>query len=300
MVMLRLQAGPAVAEVAPEQGGGLAGLWVDGVPALSAQEGRPGDSPFALAMNLLLPFSNRISRPFAFKGRVHALAPNLEGEPFPIHGDAFQRRWTVLRQDEAGAVLRLEEGSFGPYRYAAEVAYHLTEGAFEARLALTSRAEEPLPYGIGFHPWFPRTSATRVRLIATGCWPQDDRHLPTTEAPAPIPPDWDFATAAPLPAGWINAAFSGWNGTADVVQGPEALSLSISAPDLSTLIVYSPSDASPFLCLEPVSNPVDAHNLPGQPGLVRLEPGEGLSASMVLAWHAPACDAPAQDASPAL
>jgi aldose 1-epimerase len=74
----------------------------------------------------------------------------------------------------------------------------------------------------------------------------------------------------------------------------------LTAPGLSTLIVYSPSAEAPFLCLEPVSHPVDAHNLPGQPGLVRLEPGEGLSASMVLAWHAPACDAPAQDASPAL
>lgn len=290
MVTLRLRAGAAVAELAPGRGGGLASLRVGDVPALSAGEGRPEGSPFALALNLLLPFSNRVSRPFAFEGRTHALAPNLEGEPFPIHGDAFQKPWAVAFHDGAEAVLRLEEGRFGPWRYEAEANYRLTEDALGLRLALTSRAEEPLPYGIGFHPWFPRTDATRVRFDATGCWPQDDRHLPTTGAPAPIPPGWDFGRAAPLPDGWINAAFSGWSGEAEVIQGSGAVSLSVSAPDLSTLILYSPGRRAPFLCLEPVSHPVDAHNLPGQPGLRRLEPGESLSAAMVLAWRAPAGD----------
>lgn len=298
MVTIRLQAGPAVAEVAPEQGGGLAGLWVDGVPALSAQEGRPEGSPFVLGLNLLLPFSNRISRPFSFEGRTHALMPNLEGEPFPIHGDAFQKPWAVRWQEDTVAVLRLEEGRFGPYRYEAEAHYRLSERALEARLTLTSRAEEPLPFGIGFHPWFPRDAATRIRFVATGQWPQDGRHLPTTGAPVPIPPDLDYAAGGPLPPGWLNTTFSGWDGHAEVIQGDGAASLSIAAPDLSTLIVYSPGREAPFVCLEPVSHPVDAHNLPSQPGLRRLEPGQGLSATMVLAWHAPTRGAPGQDARP--
>ena len=46
---------------------------------------------------------------------------------------------------------------------------------------------------------------------------------------------------------------------------------------LSTYLVYSPSRSADFFCFEPVSHPVDAFNLPGEPtshGLVILEVGE--------------------------
>ena len=59
-------------------------------------------APFALACNLLAPFSNRISGGFDWRGsRRIELAPNLRGESLPIHGDAFQRPWEVAK--EAGA-----------------------------------------------------------------------------------------------------------------------------------------------------------------------------------------------------
>jgi galactose mutarotase-like enzyme len=37
---------------------------------------------------------------------------------------------------------------------------------------------------------------------------------------------------------------------------------------------------------------VDAHNLPGRPGLVRLEPGGRLAAAMRLAWEGETDDDP--------
>lgn len=283
-MILRLAAGEAVAEIGPEAGGGLVSLEVGGRPVLCSGTGRPQGSPFALAMNLLLPFSNRISRPFRFDGEEHALEPNLPGEPFPIHGDAFQRRWSPTRHNDAEAVLRLADGRFGPFAYEAEVAYRLLPSRLEVTLGLTSRADRPLPHGLGFHPWFPRTPSTRARFRAEGCWPQDDRHLPATDRPVPSPPAWRFEEPAPLPRGWINTAFSGWDGEAEVLQAGDAVPLRLLASGLSTLIVYSPSAEAPFFCLEPVSHPVDAHNLPGQPGLRRLAPGESLAATMALEW----------------
>lgn len=280
---LRLTAGDAVAVVATDRGGGLASLEAGGRPILSAGAGRP-PGPFALAMNLLLPFSNRISRPFHFEGHIHALEPNLEGEPFPIHGDAFQRRWEVVREGPQDATLRLGEGRFGPYRYEAVATYRLGRTSLSVDLHLTSRSETALPFGLGFHPWLPREAGTRVRFRATGCWPQDDRYLPATPAPVPLPPGWRFDPPAPLPRGWINAAFSGWDSVAEVLPPGDAPAVRLSAPGLATLIVYSPSSKAPFLCLEPVSHPVDAHNLRGQPGLVRLAPGGSLSASLTIAW----------------
>lgn len=285
---MELRAGEARAVLAPARGGGLAALTVGGRPVLSAGEGRP-EGPFALGLNLLLPFSNRVSRPFSFEGRTHALPANLPGEALPIHGDAFQRVWTIAEAGaEAGADqarLRLEEGAIGPYRYEAEARWRLAPGALDLHLSLVSRAEGALPWGIGFHPWFPRDGGTRLRFHATGWWPEGEGHLPATPAPVALPGGMGWERPAPPPEGWINAGFAGWDGEAEVIQGAgAALSCRLSAPGLSTLLLYSPGAGAPFLCLEPVSHPVDALNLPGRPGLVRLGPGGRLSAAMRLAW----------------
>jgi aldose 1-epimerase len=284
MEALTLRAGGAVAVLAPRRGGGLVSLEAGGRPVLSARAGRP-EGPFALALNLLLPFSNRLSRPFAFEGRSHAVPPNLPGAPLPIHGDAFQRVWEVAQAGADQARLRLLDGAIGPWAYEAEADWRLAPGALDVRLSLVSRAEGALPWGIGFHPWFPRDGATRLRFAATGWWPEGAGHLPATETPMPLPEGLGRGALVPPPGAWINAGFAGWDGEAEVVQGPGAVSCRLSAPGLATLLVYSPGPEAPFLCLEPVSHPVDAVNLPGQPGLVRLEPGGRLAAAMRLAWE---------------
>lgn len=264
-------------------GAGLAGLFVDGHPVLRAWSGDVADGPFALAMNLLAPFSNRIAGGFSFAGTTHRLAPNLSGEAIPIHGDAFQRAWAVVEQDGSHVTLVLSSGEFGPLRYHAKVSYQLTPNALAVRLAVTSRTDRPFPFGLGFHPWFPRNSDTKLLFHATGYWPEDSRHLPSTTAPVPIPANWNFSGLAALPVDWINAGFAGWTGFAQIVQGPEAVSVAVKA-DLSTAILFSPSSAAEFFCFEPVSHPVDAHNLPGMPGLTLLATGETLTAEMTLDW----------------
>ena len=95
--------------------------------------------------------------------------------------------------------------------------------------------------------------------------------------------EWDFAAPRALPSGWINNAFLGWDGRATVLWPDRSLELEIEAdPPLSTYILYSPSDEADFFCFEPVTHPVDAHNLPGGPeanGLTILAPKEILSAA---------------------
>ncbi len=93
-----------------------------------------------------------------------------------------------------------------------------------------------------------------------------------------------FDSEKALPDHWINAGFSGWSGQARIVQGGDAAAVTLSAPSLSTLILYSPAAEADFFCLEPVSHPVDAHNLPGQPGLCLLAPGEVQTFTMQLDW----------------
>ena len=283
--MIELSAGSARASIVPQMGGALAGLWAGDLPVLRAGPGQKAEGPFALACNLLVPFSNRISAGgFAFEGRRHAVTPNLPGEPYPLHGDGFQRAWQVEALRLHSATLSLPDGQIGPYRYAARAVYDLGPMALEIRLSVTNRGDIALPFGLGLHPWFPRGPETRLQFMAEGQWPETADHLPATQHPVVLDRGGAWRCAAPLPDTWINMGFSGWNGQARILQGAGAASVRLTARGLGTALVYAPSAAADFFCFEPVSHPVDAHNLPGQPGLVRLAPGQTLAASMTLTW----------------
>lgn len=282
--MLTLIAGNARAEILPEMGAGVASLNAGGKQVLRNWSGQVNDGPFALAMNLLVPFSNRISGGFSHDGIYYALQPNYAGEPFIIHGDGFQKPWKVLGCGTDWATLLLENGCIGPWHYSAEVTYRLTAAQFLSNLSITSSADVPLPFGLGFHPWFPRDADTRLEFNATSRWEVDGTHLPTATQPTSIPPELEFSAMKALPEHWINTAFAGWDGTARITQSSDAVSLTILADNLDTALVYSPSKDADFFCFEPISHPTDAHNLPGKPGLITLRQGERMTASMRLAW----------------
>lgn len=150
-------------------------------------------TPFELASNLLLPWSNRISGGgFQFAGKFHPLAPNLAGEPYPHHGNGFSSAWTVESAAEARVVLSLTSNGPGPFRYSARVSYDLNGGALTMRLSLVNLAEAPLPFGLGFHPWIVRTPETLLKVAADRIVLETSDHLPSGEAPLASHPEWDF------------------------------------------------------------------------------------------------------------
>jgi len=147
-----------------------------------------------------------------------------------------------------------------------------------------NRAGMRLPYGLGFHPWFPRGARTTLEARAECVWLEDERHLPVGVAPVAEHPWWDFSHASLLPAGWVNNGFSGWDGRATIVQPRNALAISLTAsPALNVYILYSPSPDAGFFCFEPVSHPVDAHR-GGHQGLTPLGHGATMSVSMRMDW----------------
>ena len=282
--MLMLTAGHAQLQILPEMGGGFAGLWAGDLPVLRPWSGRVEDGPFALACNLLVPFSNRISGGFAFNGQYHSIAPNLPGEAYPIHGDGFQRGWEVSEIGPKRVELTLASGGIGPFTYASRVHYDLGPEALEIKLSVTNHGSLELPFGVGLHPWFPRNSETRLQFVASGLWPETADHLPATLRPLNLEHGGPWQQPAPLPVDWINTGFTGWDGYASITQGPQAASVNILTKGLGSAILYSPSDKANFFCFEPVSHPVDAHNLPDQPGLIPLALGQTLTVSVTLIW----------------
>ena len=254
------------------------------IPILSPGNSFKRSGPFSLGCNVLLPFANRISCG-GFKTPLGQLklSPNLVGEPFPIHGNAFQEPWQIIRVAEDEVYLTLQSEEPSRFRYSAQLHYKLEEGILSMELDVINQAEETLPYGIGFHPWLAREEDSQLQFNAVGCWLEDSQHLPTEHVIPGSGPSSDFRERSGFPHGLLNNAYTGWDGIAELIRPQNGLNVHVKAADpLSCLQIYSPSVDADFVCIEPVNHTVDALNNVGKPGTVCpqwLENDECLSAT---------------------
>jgi aldose 1-epimerase len=175
--LVTLGDGVAEATVAPDLGGGLASYDLVGAAGRAAlfrpcrDLSRAG--PFDLANNLLVPWSNRISGGgFHFRGRFYRLEPNVDGEPYPIHGSGFSSGWSVRNASAKKVELSLRSNGPGPFCYEARATYALDAGALNMWLWVRNVGTVTLPFGLGFHPWLVRTLRTRFckRKRNGSCW----------------------------------------------------------------------------------------------------------------------------------
>lgn len=281
------------AQVLPHIGGGLARLdaLVQGqarqvLRGLELPPGSPAPTPGQLACFPLVPWSNRIGGAgFVFEGRTVALQPNRAGEPCPIHGEGWQQAWAVAAQTESNVHLVLDRSKGTPFRYVADLSYSLHGSALEVSLRVRNCGVDVLPFGLGLHPWMPRSEGVRLRARAAGVWQRGDDGLPV--APVAIPDDWNFTEMRRLPERAIDNVFTGWDGQAEVHWPETGTTLRMSA-NMGYYIVYTRPGAD-FFCFEPVDHMINAHNLPGGParhGLTLLGPGQVLSRSVTFSVDA--------------
>ena len=283
---VQLFAGSLTAEIVPSLGAGVARFdflrHQQRIEVFRPWQESGTSDPNALGLYVLVPWSNRISGSgFSFESQFHPLTPNFPGEPCPIHGDGWLATWSVTSADDRSVRLEHVAEGPGPYRYTASLEYALDANGLKIRLGAINRAPIALPFGLGFHPWLPRTPATLLKAPAKSVWLENARHLPTEQIAVASRPEWDFASFRSLPLDWINNGFLGWNGHGTIFWEDRALALDVDtqAP-LTVYILYSPSAEAEFFCFEPVSHAVNAHNLPPGPetnGLVVLTPGRMLA-----------------------
>jgi aldose 1-epimerase len=294
--ILRLEAHGQQLAVVPGLGGAIAEWCVvqDGEPqhVFRPWAGR-GRDLYSLASFAMLPWSNRISGGgFEHRGRWHAMPPNREGEPYPIHGEGWLQPWTVASRDARSIELQLACDGHGgsPYRYEAQQRLRLHDDGLEQSVAVTHRGDEPLPYGLGLHPWFPRTPATTVRARVRGVWLCGADPIPTVHTER-FPPGWDLNAGAAMHGALIDNAYTGWDGRATIRWPERALALHLEMQPLAAprgpvppawCLVYRPPVGEAF-CFEPITQPIDAFHLEGRPGLVELQRGETLT--LAVRWR---------------
>ncbi|WP_060509258.1 aldose 1-epimerase [Pseudomonas sp. NBRC 111124] len=272
--LLHLQDRLTRLSIAPELGASLVNWQVSATDQALL---RPADeaalnsgNPRRLGCYPLAPWSNRIAEGgFLRPDGWLALTPNTGHDPYPIHGSAWQQAWRVEHHSKRRARLSLD--SAVPFAYRATLDIHLHEGCLSIDLHATHLDSSATWYGLGLHPYFPRYPDTRLQAAARSVWLADEGGLPSRQAK--VPEDWHFATAQALPAAVVDHAFSGWPGDCVIEQPGAGYRLVCNARGAGHFLLFCPHE-QPFFCFEPVSHPINAHHLPGRPGLRLLQQGE--------------------------
>jgi aldose 1-epimerase len=279
--MMELKAGRLRCQLAPELGGSVAGLWLDGTPVLRSTPAAELVSGRQSGCYPLVPFSNRIGQAtLVWQGTQHPLIRNNGDEPHAIHGVGWQRPWSVLDSDETSAMLSYEHAPDASWPFAFDCSHtlRLRPDGLELTLALTNQAGQPAPAGLGWHPWFPKRPASRIAFRAGGRWEMGADKLPTVRRVS----GGLEADCAVLD---VDHCYDGWNGQAQLRD--EVLQVKL-VSSLSRLVVFT-QPTREFVAIEPVSHVNNAVHLyaagaaAADLGLQVLQPGESMMAQMTIA-----------------
>lgn len=275
---LVLSAGRLEAHLLPGAGGSVARLdLVTGNGREPLLRGTDADDARAIECGCfpLVPFCNRIRGGiFEFRGQTVRLSPNMPPDRSPLHGQGWLAPWTVREQGATHALLhyRHEAGEW-PWHYEARQDIRLSPGALEIALSCRNLSPDPMPCGLGLHPYYPCDAGTRLETEVTGAWTVDADVLPVEHVPAAG--RFDLADRA-ICGQDLDNGFDGWSGSA-TIRWAGGHGLLLTSPDAGFFQVYSPASGGVFVA-EPVNHANCALNAPeaewNELGIAVLEPGE--------------------------
>lgn len=275
--VVELHAGALRLALRPDLGGCVAGLWREALPVLRSTEPAALASSRLAACYPLVPYSNRLGfARFRWHGHDHTTQPNFDAGPHSVHGLAWQRPWRVVSADRGSAELELVHTGDAdwPFAFTVQQRIELSPQALRLVLRIANTADTPQPVGLGWHPYFPKRTRSRLHAELTHRWESD----PTTQLPTrrvvQSGLDGDVAHLD------FDHGFDGWRGAARLRD--EKLSLKLTS-SLDRLVVYTPP-AKDYFCVEPVSHVSNAIHMadPAAHGLRTLAPGEAFEAWMQL------------------
>jgi aldose 1-epimerase len=280
--VFRLESGPLRLEIDPSLGGSITSFrYVAGGTRLPVlRDAKPGYASVLESSSFpLVPYSNRIrGGRFVFRGREVTVAPNVPTDPSPLHGQGWMSPWRVERASPAQAelVFRHPAGEW-PWDYEARQHFTLDDGGLGIRLSCRNLSGEPMPCGLGQHPYFPCTGETRLDTEVEGVWTIDADVLPIERVPATGRYD---LRDRPVCGQDLDHGFDGWGGVARIHTPGAPFRIELSSPDATCFQLYSPPSGGLFVA-EPVTHTNAALNAPEEEwerlGLRVLEPGEEMS-----------------------
>jgi len=282
--LVTIAAGNLRLQLSPSIGGAISGFTWDGSRPILRESHSPLEKAVDAASFPLVPYVNRIrGGRFSFRGHEVRIAPNMAGDPSPLHGQGWINRWSIewARERQAALRFRHEPGEW-PWLYDAWQGFELDEGGLTIKLECQNLAEEPMPCGLGQHPYFPCGPETRLDTEVTHVWTIDEHVLPVEKVPA----EGRFDLRDRLVCGQdLDHGFGGWGGEVRMSDPEWPYELRLSSADARFFQLYSPQGGGIFVA-EPVSHANAALNAPEEEwaelGMRVLDPGEAMSLTMRL------------------
>lgn len=286
--LVTLAAGPLKLVLCPDIGGSIARFeYSDGGHTVPIMRGCAAAPTHVLETGNfpLVPYVNRIrGGQFTFRGQTVRLALNMTGDASPLHGQGWLNAWRVVAASANEATFEYEhEAGEWPWSYRAEQRFKLDESSLEILLTCRNLSPDPMPCGLGQHPYFLCSPETRIQTRVEHVWTIDEKVLPVEKIVATG--NYDLADRAVCGLG-LDHGFGGWAGTAVLSDPDWPFAIGMSSPDAAFFQLYSPKSGGIFVA-EPVTHANAAINAPEEQwtdlGMRILEPGEGMTLSMRLA-----------------
>ena len=280
MRSFELHAGALRLALRPDLGGCIAGFWYRDTPILRSTEPSALTASRPSGCYPLVPYSNRLAyRRFRWKGHDYTTQPNFgtngNESPHSLHGVGWLRAWEIESSSAQEVVLRYVHRADAdwPFAFEARQYFTLTPNSLSVQMVFANTADVAQPVGLGWHPYFPKRSRSRLHIELSHRWDSDATQLPVRKVAQPGI-DSDVSHLA------FDNCFEGWHGPARIRDEKFSLQLSSSLP---YLVVFTPQEKD-YFCVEPVSHVSNAIHMadPAAHGLRTVAAGETTEAAMRL------------------
>ena len=186
-----VEAGGNKAEILPEIGGNLIGLWIHGTEVFHHYDTYAEIQEAATSYGLPLLFPpNRIDAGhFEYAGKEYQFDINEPATGNSLHGFLHDKAWKmeILKDTSDEAVVRLyynadENTEFYrvyPVTFLAEMIYTLNAEGLKQEVRITNTGKEVMPYGIGWHTAFRIAPDTKMQVSVADRVQMSERTLPT-------------------------------------------------------------------------------------------------------------------------
>ena len=259
---------------------------------------------------ILFPFPGRLREgKLSPNGKTYQLPLNDSTKQHAIHGFTPRNSWRVgsltAKPDSAsiGGLFDLQHNlpaavGLWPADFELGVTYRLFKDRLAVEATVTNRGSEPLPFGLGYHPYFRLPGVTDadvgghvLQANVNQVWEADADNLPTG-AKLDLPAELDFRSPRPIGSTALDHVLTGVTPSSTemaVLSHPKATGRLRILADAAfrELVLFTPAHRQ-AVAIEPYTCSADASNLSARglnTGWQSLAPGQTWNGHVAYGWE---------------